>query len=70
MRFFSLILTLLAMVFAASAGFAGECPDQLSFDNVVGTPSSKKGSFSPAVAYTVSVDTNCKASVQLDYSIE
>jgi len=46
-------------------------PDYLTFNIVVGRPSpNSRFPYSPAVAYHVTVDTNCKASAQLLYTIE
>lgn len=46
-------------------------PSYLTFDIVIGKPSvNTKFPYSPAVAYEVTVDTNCKVTAQLMYSIE
>jgi hypothetical protein len=45
--------------------------DYLSFDIIIGTPEAGwPGAYSPAVAYTVTVDTDCKSTTQLDYTNE
>jgi hypothetical protein len=50
--------------------YAGQ-PDYLTFDVLIGKPSSGAiGPLSPAVAYEVKVDTNCKAETMQLYTVE
>jgi len=46
-------------------------PDYLTFDVLIGKPSSGSiGPLSPAVAYEVKVDTNCKVETMQLYTVE